>query len=306
MGFWIIFFEMSNLLFFVGFLIFLILKKKYRQISTLLVGSIFGVTLEFINVLVFHNYYYNPGFLIQVGGANNIPIIIGLAWGMLLTSAREITRNYSIPKAIKALFEAIFVVSVDLFLDVVAVRLEGGFWTWIGVPLSAEINADSILAIPWGNYFGWFCVVFYSSLVLYFVDQRFTRDTFSVLTLRTFGGVIAAEIMLFLSLLLALAFQLIHAVWFLFLFLYLGGTVFIIIYFIRTKTPFKVKLDSWFPFIYFCFSYLFCLITMIALGLVGEITWYFVLLCDYMVASLMYLGWRNLVKLEKPHEKKNK
>ena len=79
-------------------------------------------------------------FLIQVGGAHNIPIVIGLAWGMLLTSAREITRNYSIPKAIKALFEAIFVVSVDLFLDVVAVRLEGGFWTWIGVPLTAEIT----------------------------------------------------------------------------------------------------------------------------------------------------------------------
>ncbi|MHA1451371.1 MAG: hypothetical protein ACTSRD_00760, partial [Promethearchaeota archaeon] len=192
----------------------------------------------------------------------------------------------------------------DLFLDVVAVRLEGGFWTWIGVPLTAEINADAILAIPWGNYFGWFCVVFYSSLVLYFIDKRFTQDSFKVLALRTLGGVIAAEILLFLSLLLALVFQLIHAVWFLFLFLYLGGTVFILIYFIRTKNSFKTKLDSWFPWIYFCFSYLFCLITMIALGLVGEITWYFVLLCVFMVGSLVYLGWRGLIKKVQNNEKK--
>ena len=85
MGFWIIFFEISNLVFFTGFFIYLIVKKKYRKISTLILGSLFGVTLEFINVWVFHSYYYNVDFLIQVGGENNIPIVIGLAWGMLLT-----------------------------------------------------------------------------------------------------------------------------------------------------------------------------------------------------------------------------
>jgi hypothetical protein len=296
MGFWIIFFEISNLFFFLGFLIFLIVKKEYRKISTLLVGAIFGVTLEFINVTVFHNYYYNTGFLIQVGGANNIPIVIGLAWGMLLTSAREITRNYTIPNWTKALFEAVFVVSVDLFLDVVAVRLEGGFWTWIGIPLTTEINGDSIIGIPWGNYYGWFCVIFYSSLVLYFVDQRFTQESFKILALRTIGGVVAAEILLIISLFLALAFQLIHAVWILFLFLYFGGAIFIGIYFMRTKIQIRTKLDSWFPLTYFSFSYLFCLITMIAIGLVGKITWYFILLCLFMVGSLGYLTYRGFLR----------
>ncbi|TFG19910.1 MAG: carotenoid biosynthesis protein [Promethearchaeota archaeon] len=299
MGFWIIYFEMTNLAIFIGFLIYLIVKKHYRQISTLLVGSIFGVTLEFINVLVFANYYYNPGFLIQVGGANNIPIIIGLSWGMLLTSAREITKNYTIPKGIKALFEAIFVVSVDLFLDVVAVRIEGGFWTWIGIPLSTEINYDSIIGIPWGNYFGWFCVVFYSSLVLYFIDKRFSEESFKVLSLRTIIGVIGAEILLFVSLLLALVFHLIHAVSLLFLIPYFGGTIFILIYFIRTKTPFKTKIDTWFPCLFFFTSYLFCLITMITLGLVIEIPWYFALLCLFMGGSIVYLVWRTYKKREK-------
>ena len=187
MGFWIIFFEISNLVFFVGFLIFLIIKKEYRKISTLLLGALFGITLEFINVAVFPVYYYSPDFLIQVGGSNNIPIVIGLAWGMLLTSAREITENYPLPKTLKALFETIFVVSVDLFLDVVAVRLEGGFWTW-NVPLNSEITYQSMIGIPWGNYFGWFCVIFYSSLVLYFIDKRFPENSFKVLSLRTVLG----------------------------------------------------------------------------------------------------------------------
>jgi hypothetical protein len=304
MGFWIIFFEISNLVFFIGFLIFLIIKKSYRQISTLFLGALFGVTLEFINVAVFPVYTYNSGFLIQVGGVNNIPIVIGLAWGMLLTSAREITRNYSIPKGLKALFETIFVVSVDLFLDVVAVRLDGGFWTWSKIPLTTEITYESLIGIPWGNYFGWFCVIFYSSLVLYFIDKRYPQKSFKVLTLRTVMGLLIAEILLFVSLLIGIGFHFIYCDWLIFLLPYFGGMILIIVYFIRKKIPVRAKLDSWFPLTYFCFSYLFCLITMIYLGLVVEITWYFVLLCVYMAGSLVYLGWRGSVKIEYREEKK--
>ena len=70
-----------------------------------------------------------------------------------------------------------------------------------------------LLAIPWGNYFGWFCVIFYSSLVLYFMDQRFTKDSFEVLSSsNNWWGDCCEKFCLFLSLLLGLALHLIHHV----------------------------------------------------------------------------------------------
>lgn len=289
MAVWTLIFEISNLLCFLLFFGTFLIRKAYRDLSTLCAGAIFGVALEFINVSLTGAYTYSKEFFLQVGGDFNIPIVIGLAWGMLLQTSHEITEGYRFPLIIRTLFESVFVVSVDFFLDVVAVRLDGGFWTWTGIPLTNVITAESALGIPWGNYYGWFLVIFFMSLVLHFMDKKKDATTAGWLILRTLGAVMFAEVFLFLALMLTILFTTWQAVWILFLLPYLGSIVAVVIDLTKNHRHRGQSLTNWLPFGFYLFSYSYCIITMIALGLVGAIWWYFVLNLLFAVGSVGFL-----------------
>lgn len=289
MAFWTLFFEVSNIVMFISFAIYLIIQKRYRGLSTLFAGSIFGVLLEFINVYVFNSYYYSQDFFLQVGGKFNIPIVIGLAWGILLETVHEISKGYKLPILFRSLFDAAFVVSVDFFLDVVSVRLNGGFWTWKSVTLDYSINGYSILGIPWGNYFGWFMVIFYMSIIIHFMDQKKTSLKWNWLVIRTVISVILAEIFLFVTLLIVIPIVNIGALWLLFLLLYFGAWISFFIVKWKLKIKREEILRNWLLFVFYAFSYGFCVVTMITLGIARDATWYFILNIIFTVVVLFYL-----------------
>src|SRR5690349_18390860 len=47
-------------------------------------AAIFGVLLEWGDILLFGTYTYSPGFVLAIGP---VPIIIGLCWAMLIYGA---------------------------------------------------------------------------------------------------------------------------------------------------------------------------------------------------------------------------
>ena len=169
-------------------------NKEYRQFTTLLIGTIFGLLLEYVNVVITHPYGYSQNFLIQIGSfPDNIPIVIGLTWGILLQTARQITACFKMPLIIKILFESALIVSVDLFLDLVATRLEGGFWVWYDTQLVLTINNKSLFGIGWENYYGWFFVTFIISSLMYLWDSKYPDEKILPLFKRILFCVIMGE-----------------------------------------------------------------------------------------------------------------
>ena len=97
---------------------------------------------------------------------NNIPIVIALDWGLIIHAVMRISDNFKMPSAIRVIFDAFIGLSLDLSMDIIAIRLDGGFWTWFGIPPTPQINWESVCGVSWGNYYGWFCVLLISSSIL--------------------------------------------------------------------------------------------------------------------------------------------
>ena len=161
MGWWTGSFELLTFGLFFGIVAYLIYIKEYRKILEMLSGVLFGVVLEFANVFLFGNYHYHVDFLVQIGAPPvNIPIVIGIGWGIILYAVLEITDCFIMPKGFQILLATLLGLSIDLSMDTVAIRLDGGFWIWHNIIIDNQITVDGALGVAWGNYYGWFCVLF--------------------------------------------------------------------------------------------------------------------------------------------------
>jgi hypothetical protein len=129
-------------------------------------ASAFGITLEYLSIFIFDNYQYSENFLIQLGSApNNVPIVIGLCWGMIIMSSMKISDTIGIRKRYRPFMDTLQAMLIDFTMDVTAIRIEGGFWDW-GIPRYTEINSSSYFGVPWGNYLGWFLIVLIFSFTI--------------------------------------------------------------------------------------------------------------------------------------------
>lgn len=288
MAFWIISFEILISIFFILALIRALKKKNYRAFSTIIAGAIFGVLLEYLNIYLTQGYTYSQDFLFLVGTYPfHVPIMIGLAWGMLLQFSHEVSEVFNLPIFLRAIFAATFVVSIDLFSDVIAVRLDGGFWIWTDHPAVLTITNTDFMGIAYGNFYGWFFVIFLSSLVLHLFDAKFTRSSASILIMRTVVCIIGAEILLMAFLYLTTLFS--NWVWLVFLIIYIGSILLLGMHFVKNKIHQVKELPDSFPLIYFVFLYLFNVVAMISLGLAWQIPFYFGLLVLYTIGVGTFL-----------------
>ena len=69
--------------------------------------------------------------------------------------ALRIANKFSISNVMKALLSGWLIVSMDLLLDVVAIRLNGGFWVWDGRPITLAINHHMFMSVIWINFLGY-------------------------------------------------------------------------------------------------------------------------------------------------------
>lgn len=114
----------------------------------LLVGVLFGVLLEILTIWQINAYSYGR-FALMVF---DVPLAIGVGWGVIIYSAQLFSDRTTLPEWARAVLDALLALSIDLAMDVIAIRL--GFWDWGTSP------TFEFFGVPFGNFWGWFWVVF--------------------------------------------------------------------------------------------------------------------------------------------------
>jgi len=135
-----------NLLFASGLLIYNAEGFDKRYGSWLLVVMLAGFFVELVGIetgLIFGTYSYGDGLGIKW---LDVPLMIGVNWGVLVFATAALVQHFKIAKWIKAVLAATMMVSYDALLEPVAVRFD--FWSW-----AAGV-------IPLQNYLAWWIIAF--------------------------------------------------------------------------------------------------------------------------------------------------
>ncbi len=121
------------------------------RMSELFILIVYGVVLEELTILFFREYTYGRDFLLMV---QDVPLAIGLGWAAIIYSAMETSDRLGIPASYRPMFDTLLALNIDLSMDAIAIR--AGFWNWS--------NGGAWFGVPYGNFFGWICVVFFFSI----------------------------------------------------------------------------------------------------------------------------------------------
>lgn len=131
-------------------------KRHWHELELLLSGALAGFTLELAAVRFTDIYHYSDAYWITIGiPPYQFPFFGGLMWGGVAVCALRIAQKLPWNRLLTALFSGWLVVSMDLLLDVAAIRLDGGFWVWEGRPLTLDINHHMWMSVIWVNFLGY-------------------------------------------------------------------------------------------------------------------------------------------------------
>lgn len=145
-------------------------RRGGRDMAYLLGGVFFGVLLEYVNVMANTGYVYGQ-FWIMLGKApKDIPLGIGVGWGIIMYTARLVTdaRGWTIP--VSAAADSLLAFLIDLGMDVVAYRLHMWHWDWES--RHSDPLTSQWFGIPYGNFYGWLCVVFCYSFFFRLLERK--------------------------------------------------------------------------------------------------------------------------------------
>ena len=119
-------------------------------------AAIAGFALELLAVRVTDIYHYSGDFYICIGfEPYQFPFFGGLMWGGLTVCALRIAGRLNLSPLLTALAGGWLIVTMDLFLDVAAIRLNGGFWVWDGREITLEITHHMFMSVIWVNFLGY-------------------------------------------------------------------------------------------------------------------------------------------------------
>ena len=294
MGWWTGSFELLTFGLFFGIVGYLSSVKEWRKILEILSGVLFGVVLEFINVLVFESYHYHQDFLIQVGTAPlNIPIVIGIGWGIILYATLEISDRFEMPAGFRILFATLLGLSIDLSMDVIAIRLDEGFWVWHSIVVDNQVSVAGVCGVAWGNYYGWFFVLFIINTLVRIERWKIADDNhWALIGVTILNPVIATLLLNGCYYLLLPIINWTGNFAFGTLLTICSGFVILIVYFIWRK-PLLTKKRSLFSLLLFGYMHLYFLVAYFVSGIVHEIPWFslFFLLNFGLTLGILWLTW---------------
>lgn len=259
--------------FIVAILLYDIFKNKnYRDLGLLISGALAGFSLELLAVRLTDIYHYSDDFFISIGfHPYQFPFFGGLMWGGITVCALRIARKFSLNKIMTALLAGWLIVSMDLLLDVVAIRLDGGFWVWDGRPINLEINHHMFMSVIWVNFLGYMFevpAIVYMSLKAFEKDKDQSKVKIGKSLLIGLGGVAFVGICSYIS----LFFDKITDEWFSFVaFVLLWTYIFIklISYLIKNRNKIKISRNKDHPVLIFRFAmYAYCISGLIKLEII--------------------------------------
>lgn len=139
----------------------LALRRGRLPFLELLSAAAFGLLLEQANQTIFETYEYSPDFVLAIDRA---PVVIGLAWALILAGAMRITDALGVRRRYAPVVDSLLAIMLDLAFDAVAIRM--GLWTW------RDIGPEQgWFGVPAGNFYAWLFVTLAFSLV-----TRWLRD----------------------------------------------------------------------------------------------------------------------------------
>ena len=134
-----------------------VIRKRNREELWLFISAaVAGFASELLAVRVTDIYHYSPDFYISIGfKPYQFPFFGGLMWGGLTVYGLRIARRLKLNDFMTALVTGWLIVTMDLLLDVAAIRLDGGFWVWDGREITLEITHFMFMSVIWVNFLGY-------------------------------------------------------------------------------------------------------------------------------------------------------
>lgn len=259
-------------------LVDMVRRKKGQEFLLFLLAALAGYILELLAVRLTSIYHYSDAFYISIGKSPyQFPFFGGLMWGGLAVCALRIARKFHWSTFKTALLAGWLVVSMDLLLDVAAIRLNGGFWVWDGRVINLEVSHRMFMSVIWVNFLGYLFEtpsLVYMHLIQERKKQRSVFIQFFTAIAIGLAGVIIVGILSALSLLLDqwtdewFSFLAFFSIWCYIL-------LKILFWLIRNKgnLSFKGKKD-WTLFVFWAAIYCYCLAALWTLGIIQAVPWY--------------------------------
>ena len=260
----------------------IIRKKDYNSLFTFGAAALVGFTMELLAVAVTDIYFYNDDFWLSLGSVpKQFPVFGGFMWGGLTVYGIKLAQKLRFGKVLTALSVGMFIVTMDLLLDVVAIRLDGGFWTWVGKPINFEITQHTFMSVIWVNFLGYMMetptVVWLTLKKRENIQENNWKKQTLFMFLIALGGIIITAI----GSLIALFLNSITDDWFAciaFLLIWCVMAVRIIRQVLRIRLKVTHPKEWNIPMIIFWIAmYGYCLVGMLALGVQKVHVWFVVL-----------------------------
>ena len=256
----------------------IIRKKSWKELRLFLSAALAGFILELLAVRVTGIYHYSPDFYISIGFAPyQFPFFGGLMWGGLTVCALRIARRLGFGKLMTALVTGWLIVSMDILLDVAAIRLSGGFWVWEGREITLDVTHHMFMSVIWVNFLGY---LFETPAITYLTLKTWEKDNGSILrkTLMTTGIGLAGVAVVGTASLISLWLNSVTDEGFSCIaFLLLWGFILVrsIMQIIKKRDvlSFKGKKD-WVMLVFWAAMYGYCLVALFSLGIIQAVPWY--------------------------------
>ena len=169
---WINSFELMCYVITALLLVGIFLRKRWTELRLFCSAALAGFALELLAVRVTGIYHYSPQFWISLGTPPyQFPFFGGLMWGGLTICGLRITDKLGLSRLMTALVTGWLIVSMDLLLDVAAIRLDSGFWVWEGREITLDVNHHMFMSVIWVNFLGY---LFETPAVVFF--HRWTEE----------------------------------------------------------------------------------------------------------------------------------
>ena len=268
-------------------------KKDRRELLLFLSAALAGFILELLAVRVTGIYHYSPDFYISIGFAPyQFPFFGGLMWGGLTVCALRLAEKACLGKLMTALVADWLIVSMDLLLDVAAIRLSGGFWVWDGREISLDVTHHMFMSVIWVNFLGY---LFETPAVTYLTLKRWERGSAcagrNILTAVGIG--LAGVAVVGAASGLTLALNGITDEWFAciaFVLLWAFILVRLAVQLIRGRSSFTLRgKPDWALLVFWAAMYGYCLAALFSLGIPQALPWYGILAL-LLAAGTLLLG----------------
>lgn len=291
---WINAFELMCYIIVAIMLIDCIHKKDYNALFTFGAAAIVGFFMELAAVAVTDIYYYNDSFWLSLGKVpKQFPLFGGFMWGGLTVYGMRLAKKLNFGKWMTAFATGFFIVTMDILLDVVAIRLDGGFWTWVGNPINTEITQHTFLSVIWVNFLGYMLEVPAVVMITQWKNKKIKETEWLKQTLWMFIVAVCAIIVTAIGSLAALGLNVITDDWFSCI---AFSVLWVMLAVLILRQAFKIKLKpialkQWdFSMLLFWLAmYGYCLVALGALGLISALPWFFVVGLVF-TAGTMYVG----------------